>query len=120
MNLSPKSKDSSSPTLDTDSLSQDCDVDPKILEDKVFWFERGLDRECHVYGWGRGLRKATSLYKENLELEFRLEKKDKLIQEYKKRIEELRMHLECKTPKLINNIDLDGLGYCTEESPGLL
>lgn len=125
MNLSPKSKDSLSPGVESDNtpdMSDVLDLDPKELNDKVFWFERGLDRECHTYGWGRGLRKACSLYKENLELENRLEKKNKLIQDYKNRIEELRMHLECKTPKIINSVDLDGLGLASasEESPGIL
>ena len=115
MNLSPKSKDSLSPSTMTDiSPNEICDLDPKKLEDKAFWFERGLDRECHIYGWGRGLRKATSLYKENLELEHTLEKKNKLIKDYQNRIEELRMHLECKTPKIICS---DELGYSNDESP---
>lgn len=119
MNLSPKSKDSLSPGVVSDNTPETdiSDLDPKELNNKVYWFERGLDRECHIYGWGRGLRKACSLYKENLELEIRLEKKDKLLQEYKNRIEELRMHLECKTPKVINTIDFDGLGYLNEDSP---
>lgn len=118
MNLSPKSKDSLSPGIDSDTSPIDMsDLDPKKINDKVFWFERGLDRECHIYGSGRGLRKACDLYKENLELENRIEKKDKLIEEYKIRIEELRMHLECKTPKVINAVDYDGLGYSNEDSP---
>ena len=38
-------------------------------ERKVFIFERKLDQECHTYGWGRGLRCAANLYRDNLSLE---------------------------------------------------
>ena len=45
------------------------------------------------------------------------EKKDKLIQEYIIQIENLRMNLECKTPKIIRSMDLDGLDLANENSP---
>ena len=92
----------------------------KKIQDKVLYFDKELNRECDTHGWGRGLRIASSLYKENLELENKLEYKDKLIQDYKIRIENLRMRLECKTPKIIRGDDLDGLGYYTEGSPVIL
>ena len=57
------------------SPGNDYIIDDKCLEDRVFWFERRLDKECHIYGWGRGLRKATQLYKENIVLENDLRKK---------------------------------------------
>ena len=73
----------------------------KVLEDKVFHFERALDKECHVYGWGRGLRKATQLYKENILLESELEECNIKIQEYQKLVEKLKNELESKSPKIV-------------------
>ena len=71
------------------------------LEDKVFHFERALDKECHIYGWGRGLRKATQLYKENILLESELEECNNKIQEYKNLVEKLKNELESKSPKIV-------------------
>lgn len=82
-------------------------IDDELIEDKVFWFERSLDKECSVYGWGRGLRKAAQLYKENIILENDLKKKEKEIRLHKQKIEHLRMLLETKTPKIRNNNLLD-------------
>ena len=81
-------------------------IDDKDLEDKSFWFERALDRECHIYGWGRGLRKATQLYKENMILENTLKQKEKEIQLQKQNLEQMRMFLETKTPRIMYS-DLD-------------
>ena len=75
-------------------------IDDELIEDKVFWFERALDKECCIYGWGRGLRKATQLYKENIILENE-------IQLQRQKIEHLRMLLETKTPKIRNSSLLD-------------
>jgi len=82
-------------------------IDDKDLEDKAFWFERALDKECHIYGWGRGLRKATQLYKENIILENDLKQKENELKIQKQKIEHLRMLLESKTPKYIRNCGLD-------------
>ena len=76
-------------------------IDDKDLEDKAFRFERALDRECHIYGWGRGLRKATQLYKENIILENTLKQKEKEIQLQKSNLEQMRMFLETKTPRIM-------------------
>lgn len=73
----------------------------KDLEDKVFHFERALDKECHIYGWGRGLLKATQLYKENILLESELEECNIKIQEYQKLVEKLKNELESKSPKIV-------------------
>lgn len=73
----------------------------KELEDKVFHFERALDKECHIYGWGRGLRKAAQLYKENILLESELEECNSKIQEYQKLVEKLKNELESKSPKIV-------------------
>ena len=81
-------------------------IDDKSIEDKAFWFERSLDRECHIYGWGRGLRKATQLYKENIILENILKQKEKEIQLQKQNLEQMRMFLETKTPRIMYS-DLD-------------
>jgi hypothetical protein len=81
-------------------------IDDKSIEDKAFWFERALDRECHIYGWGRGLRKATQLYKENMILENILKQKEKEIKLQKQNIEQMRMFLETKTPRIMYS-DLD-------------
>ena len=81
-------------------------IDDKSIEDKAFWFERSLDRECHIYGWGRGLRKATQLYKENIILENILKQKEKEIQIQKQNLEQMRMFLETKTPRIMYS-DLD-------------
>jgi len=82
-------------------------IDDKSIEDKSFRFERALDKECHIYGWGRGLRKATQLYKENIILENDLKKKENEIRLHKQKIEHLRMLLETKTPKIRNSSLLD-------------
>jgi len=82
-------------------------IDDKSLEDKAFWFERALDKECCTYGWGRGLRKATQLYKENILLENDLKQKENELKIQKQKIEHLRMLLESKTPKYIRNCGLD-------------
>ena len=82
-------------------------IDDKSLEDKGFWFERALEKECHIYGWGRGLRKATQLYKENILLENELNQKENELKIQKQKIEHLRMLLESKTPKYIRNCGLD-------------
>ena len=84
------------------SPGNDYIIDDKCLDDRVFWFERRLDKECHIYGWGRGLRKATQLYKENIILENDLRKKENEIQIQKEKIEHLRMLLETKTPRVMN------------------
>ncbi len=76
-------------------------IDDKSIEDKAFWFERSLDRECHIYGWGRGLRKATQLYKENMILENILKQKEKEIKLQKQNLEQMRMFLETKTPRIM-------------------
>ena len=76
-------------------------IDDKSIEDKTFWFERALEKECHIYGWGRGLRKASQLYKENINLENILKKKEKEIQLQKQNIEQMRMFLETKTPRIM-------------------
>lgn len=73
----------------------------KDLEDKVFHFERALDRECHTYGWGRGLRKAAQLYKENILLESELEECNNKIKEYQNLVEKLKNELESKSPKIV-------------------
>lgn len=73
----------------------------KELEDKVFHFERELDKECHIYGWGRGLRKAAQLYKENILLESELEECNNKIQEYQNLVEKLKNELESKSPKIV-------------------
>ena len=82
-------------------------IDDKTLEDKAFWFERSLDKECCIYGWGRGLRKATQLYKENMILENDLKQKENEIKLQKQKIEHLRMLLETKTPNIRNSNLLD-------------
>ena len=82
-------------------------IDDTSLDDKVFWFERALDKECHIYGWGRGLRKATQLYKENILLENELRKKENEIKMQKEKIEHIRMLLETKTPNIRNSNLLD-------------
>ena len=73
----------------------------KELEDKVFHFERSLDKECCVYGWGRGLRKAAQLYKENILLESELEECNSKLEEYQKLFEKLKKELESKSPKIV-------------------
>mgnify|MGYP001235855301 CR=1 FL=1 len=85
------------------SPGNDYIIDDKCLDDRVFWFERRLDKECHIYGWGRGLRKATQLYKENIILENDLRKKENEIKLQKEKIEHLRMLLETKTPRVMNH-----------------
>lgn len=82
-------------------------IDDKDLEDKVFSFEISLEKECQEYGYDRGLRKTSQLYKENLRLENKLIEKEIEIKEYKNKIEHLRMLLESKTPKYIRNCGLD-------------
>ena len=82
-------------------------ISDKDLEDKAFLFERALDKECCIYGWGRGLRKATQLYKENIILENDLNQKENEIRLQKQKIEHLRMLLETKTPKIRNSSLLD-------------
>lgn len=82
-------------------------IDDKDLEDKAFWFERALDKECCTYGWGRGLRKAKQLYKENIILENVLKQKENEMRLQKQKIEHLRMLLETKTPKIRNSSLLD-------------
>tara|TARA_Y100001970_G_scaffold202354_1_gene246321 strand:- start:2762 stop:3091 length:330 start_codon:yes stop_codon:yes gene_type:complete len=77
------------------------DLDREELRDKVFKFERNLDRECSTYGWGRGLRTACRLYQENLELEHKMDQKNQLIEEYKSL---LRIASESKKKA---DIDLD-------------
>ena len=76
-----------------------------IIDNKSF--ERSLEKECQEYGYDRGLRKASQLYKENLRLENKLIEKEKEIKEYCNKIEYLRMLLESKTPKYIRNCGLD-------------
>tara|TARA_Y100000389_G_C17347818_1_gene456788 strand:+ start:452 stop:775 length:324 start_codon:yes stop_codon:yes gene_type:complete len=73
----------------------------KELEDKLFHFERALDKECHIYGWGRGLRKATQLYKDNIVLESELEECNSKIEAYQKLVERLKTELESKSPKIV-------------------
>ena len=73
----------------------------KELKDKVFRFERALDKECHIYGWGRGLRKATQLYQDNILLESELMECNNKIQEYQKLVSRLKLELESKSPKVI-------------------
>lgn len=73
----------------------------KELEDKVFHFERALDKECCVYGWGRGLRKASQLYKENILLESELEECNSKLEEYQNLVERLKTELESKSPKIV-------------------
>lgn len=73
----------------------------KELTDKVFRFERALDKECHIYGWGRGLRKATQLYQENILLESELMECNNKIQEYQKLVSRLKLELESKSPKVV-------------------
>lgn len=82
-------------------------IDDKPIKDKVFWFERSLEKECCIYGYGRGIRKATQLYKENIILENELKQKENEIRLQKQKIEHLRMLLETKTPKIRNNNLLD-------------
>lgn len=87
MESAPKNNDSISPREqdvfdDLAELYMD-DLDRGELRDKVFKFERNLDRECGTYGWGRGLRTACRLYQENLELEHKMDQKNQLIEEYK-------------------------------------
>ena len=75
--------------------------------ESVLSFEREMIKECQEYGYDRGLRKASQLYKENLRLENKLIEKEKEIKEYCNKIEYLRMLLESKTPKYIRNCGLD-------------
>jgi len=95
-------------------------IDDELIEDKVFWFERSLDKECFTYGWGRGLRKATQLYKENIILENDLNQKEKEIRLHKQKIEHLRMLLETKTPKIRNNNLLDEISTPDILTPDIL
>lgn len=74
-------------------------TDDKSIEDRVIQFKQILEKECQEYGHKRGIRKATQLYKENINLE-------KEIKEYKNKIEHLRMLLESKTPKTIRGGNL--------------
>jgi len=89
-----------------DSPEKNYIIDDKSIEDKAFWFERALDKECHIYGWGRGLRKATQLYRENIILENILKQKEKEIKLQKQNLEQMRMFLETKTPRIMYS-DLD-------------
>ena len=75
--------------------------------ESVLSFERSLEKEYKKYGYDRGLKKASQLYKENLKLENKLIEKEKEIKEYCNKIEHLRMLLESKTPKYIRNCGLD-------------
>jgi len=75
--------------------------------ESVLSFERSLEKECKKYGYDRGLRKASQLYKDNLNLEDKLIEKEIEIKEYKNKIEHLRMLLESKTPKYIRNCGID-------------
>lgn len=75
--------------------------------ESVLSFEGEMIKECQEYGYDRGLKKASQLYKENLKLENKLIEKEKEIKEYKNKIEHLRMLLESKTPKYIRNCGLD-------------
>ena len=89
-----------------DSPEKNYIIDDKSIEDKAFWFERALDKECHIYGWGRGLRKATQLYRENIILENILKQKEKEIKLQEQNLEQMRMFLETKTPRIMYS-DLD-------------
>jgi len=80
--------------------------DEKLLIERLLYFDGELDKECKKYGYDRGLKKATQLYGENLRLENKLREKEKEINEYKNKIEHLRMLLESKTPKTIRGGDL--------------
>ena len=75
--------------------------------ESVLSFEGKMIKECQEYGYDRGLKKASQLYKENLKLENKLIEKEKEIKEYCNKIEHLRMLLESKTPKYIRNCGLD-------------
>jgi|TARA_B110000971_G_scaffold216321_1_gene251168 hypothetical protein len=73
-------------------------------ERKVFIFERKLDQECHTYGWGRGLRCAANLYRDNLSLEEDNEILHNKLDKYKKEIERLQSIISKGVDEMSENL----------------
>jgi len=73
-------------------------------EKKVFIFERKLDKECYTYGWGRGLRCATNLYRDNLSLEEDNEILHNKLDKYKKEIERLQSIISKGVDEMSENL----------------
>jgi len=73
-------------------------------EKKVFLFERKLGQECHTYGWGRGLRCASNLYEDNLNLEQEIEILHNKLDKYKKEIERLQSILSIGVDEMSENL----------------
>jgi len=73
-------------------------------ERKVFIFERKLDKECYTYGWGRGLRCAANLYRDNLSLEEDNEILHNKLDKYKKEIERLQSIISKGVDEMSENL----------------
>jgi len=70
----------------------------KELKDNLSYFKNNLEEEYNKYGYEHISDKTTKLYKENLLLEYELDKKSIEIREYQKMIEILKFNLENKSP----------------------
>mgnify|MGYP000486392259 FL=1 len=82
-------------------------------EKKVFIFERKLDQECYTYGWGRGLRCAANLYRDNLSLEEDNEILHNKLDKYKKEIERLQTILSIGIDEMSENLLLASISTVT-------
>jgi len=65
-------------------------MNPVDIPEKVYIFEQNLNKECYSYGWGRGIRTASNLYSDNLEIQEELDKHKMKIDVYKKEINRLQ------------------------------
>jgi len=62
----------------------------KSLKKKVSEFEIWFDNQCYNYGYGKGVRTASNLYSDNLEMQNELEICNLKIEAYKKEINRLQ------------------------------
>jgi len=68
---------------------------------KIFIFQRKLEDECFTYGWGRGLRCASQLYADNLNLEDENDILYYKMEKYKKKYE---MMIDTEIKGIINDL----------------
>ena len=68
---------------------------------KIFIFQRKLEDECFTYGWGRGLRCASQLYADNLNLEDENDILYYKMEKYKKKYE---MLIDTEIKGIINDL----------------
>ena len=58
-------------------------------QNKISIFQDELNQECYSYGWGRGLKKATSLYSDNLMMKDKIKNYEIKLNSYRKEIKKL-------------------------------